>query len=288
MMIGLGALGVTRPAPAAPAAARIIIVAAENFYGDIAGQLGGDRVSVTNIISDPNVDPHEYAANARTGVAVANARVIIQNGMGYDEFMNRLEAASPDLRRKVIVVANLAGRKTGENPHLWYDPPTIPKVAQAILDTFVQLDPGSAASYRNRYRTFRASLRPLNQAIASIKIAYNGTLVASTEPVFGYMAAALGLRVVTPLVFQKAVEEGEDPPAAAMAQMEDQLKKHQVKVLLYNTQTVSPITNRVQELARRVGVPIVGISETEPPRESYQQWMLSQLGAVRAALGRGK
>jgi zinc/manganese transport system substrate-binding protein len=288
MVIGMGVLGVPRPVPAAPVAARIIVVAAENFYGDIVGQLGGDHVSVTNIISDPNVDPHEYTANARNGIAVANARLIIRNGMGYDEFMNHLEAASPDPQRKVIVVADLAGRKTGEDPHLWYDPPTIPKVAQAILDALVRLDPGTAASYRDRYRTFRASLRPLNRAIASIKAAYNGTLVASTEPVFGYMAAALGLHIITPLEFQKAVEEGEDPPAAALAQMEDQLTKHQVKALLYNTQTVSPITKRVQELARRVGVPIVGISETEPPGELYQRWMLSQLDAVRAALSRGK
>ena len=170
--------------------------------------------------------------------------------------------------------------------HLWYDPATIPRVAQVILDALVQIDPGNAPSYRNRYKAFQASLA--NEPIAGIKAQYRGAPVACTEPVFGYMAAALGLNVLTPLSFQKAVEEGEDPPASALAQMEDQLRQHQVKVLLYNTQTVSPITTRIQQMARSVGVPVVGVSETEPPGTSFQQWMLSQLEPLRLALGRGK
>jgi zinc/manganese transport system substrate-binding protein len=288
MVVGLGLLGAPRAAPAASVASPIIVVAAENFYGDIVGQIGGDHVAVTNIITDPNVDPHEYIINARDGAAVANARLVIQNGIGYDDFMNHLMAASPNPQRKVILVAELTGHKKGDNLHLWYDPPTIPKVAQAVLEALVQIDPGNATSFRNWYRAFQASLLPLNQAIASIKAQYGGTPVACTEPVFGYTAAALGLNVLTPIEFQKAIEEGEDPPASAMAKMEDQLKTHQVKVLLYNTQTVSPITTRVRELAKRVGVPVVGVSETEPPGKSFQQWMLSQLEALRAALAAGK
>lgn len=288
VVVGLGLLGAPRAAPAASVASRIVVVAAENFYGDIVGQIGGDHVAVTSIATDPNVDPHEYVTNARDGAAVANARLVIQNGIGYDDFMNHLMAASPNPHRKVIVVAELTGHKKGDNLHLWYDPPTIPKVAQAVLDALVQIDPGNATSFRNWYRAFQASLLPLNQAIASIKAQYGGTPVAFTEPVFGYMAAALGLTVLTSLEFQKAIEEGEDPPASALARMEDQLKTHQVKVLLYNTQTVSPITTRVRELARRVGVPVVGVSETEPPGKSFQQWMLSQLEALRAALAASK
>jgi zinc/manganese transport system substrate-binding protein len=287
-VIGLVFLGAPRALPAAPMASRVIVVAAENFYGDIVGQIGGDHVAVTNIITDPNADPHEYVTNARNGAAVANARLVIQNGIGYDDFMNHLMAASPSPQRKLILVAELTGHKKGDNLHLWYDPPTIPKVAQAILEALVQIDPGNATSFRNWYRAFKASLLPLNQAIASIKAQHGGTPVAFTEPIFGYMAAALGLNVLTPMEFQKAIEEGEDPPASALARMEDQLKKHQVRVLLYNTQTVSPITTRVQELAKRVGVPVVGVSETEPPGKSFQQWMLSQLEALRAALAQGK
>ena len=271
-------------APPPPA----IVVAAENFYGDIVGQIAGDHVRVTSIISDPSVDPHEYETNPRDAAAVANARLVIQNGLGYDAFIDHLLAASPNPQRKLIVVSALTGHVNGDNVHLWYDPATIPKVAQAILDALVQIDPGSATSYRNWYRAFQASLVPLNQAIARIKAQYGGAPVAFTEPVFGYMAAALGLNVLTPLSFQKAVEEGEDPPASALAQMEDQLRQHQVKVLLYNTQTVSPITTRVQQMAKSVGVPVVGVSETEPPRKSFQQWMLSQLEQLRLALSQGQ
>jgi zinc/manganese transport system substrate-binding protein len=288
VVVGLGLLGAPRAAPAASGGSRIIVVAAENFYGDIVGQIGGDHVAVTNIITDPNVDPHEYITNARDGAAVANARLVIQNGIGYDDFMNHLIAASPNPQRKVIVVAELTGHKKGDNLHLWYDPPTVPKVAQAVLEALIQIDPGNATSFRNWYRAFQASLLPLNQAIASIKAQYGGTPVAFTEPVFGYMAAALGLNVLTPIEFQKAMEEGEDPPASALAKMEDQLKRHEVKILLYNTQTVSPITNRVRELAKRVGIPVVGVSETAPPGKTFQQWMLSQLEALRAALAQGK
>src|ERR1700730_7097545 len=220
LVIGVGLLGAPLAAPAARVASRIIVVAAENFYGDIVGQIGGDHVAVTNIITDPSVDPHEYVTNARDGAAVANARLVILNGIGYDDFMGRLLAASPNPQRKVIVVAELTGHKKGDNVHLWYDPPTIPKVADGVLETLVQIDPGDALSFRNWYRAFQASLLPLTQAIASIKAQYSGTPVAFTEPVFGYMAAVLGLNVLTPIEFQKAIEEGEDPPASALARME--------------------------------------------------------------------
>jgi zinc/manganese transport system substrate-binding protein len=286
--LGAGMLAAPHPARAVPAASRIIVVAAENFYGDIVGQIGGDHVAVTNIITDPNVDPHEYETNARDAAAVANASLVIQNGLGYDAFMEKLLAASPNSKRKLILVSELTGHKKGDNVHIWYDPPTIPKLAQAILEVLVQANPASATSYRNWYRAFQASLPPLTQAIAGLKAQSAGTAVAATEPVFGYMAQAVGLNVVTPMEFQKAIEEGEDPPAAAIAQMEDQLKKHQVKLLIYNVQTVSPITTRVQQLAKQLGVPVVPVSETLPAGKSFQQWMLSQLEQIRQALGPGK
>jgi zinc/manganese transport system substrate-binding protein len=288
LAVGCALALATYPASGAPPSPTIVVVAAENFYGDIVGQIAGDHVRVTSIISDPNVDPHEYETNPRDAAAVANARLVIQNGLGYDAFIDHLVAASPNPQRRLIVVSELTGHVKGDNVHLWYDPATIPKVAQVILDALVQIDPGSATSYRNWHKAFQASLAPLNQAIAGIKAQYGGAPVAFTEPVFGYMAAALGLHVLTPLSFQKAIEEGEDPPASALAQMEDQLRQHQVKVLLYNTQTVSPITTRVRQMAKSVGVPVVGVSETEPPGKSFQQWMLSQLEQLRLALGQGQ
>jgi len=280
------ALGVSSPSVASPSS-RTTVVAAENFYGDIVGQIAGNHVAVTSIISDPNVDPHEYETNARDAAAVANARLVILNGADYDAFMDHLLAASPNPNRRVINVAALTGRKRGDNPHLWYDPQIMPRVAQAVLEALIQIDPQNETSYRGGYTALQASFAPLTQAVARLRAQYAGTPVAATEPVFGYMARAIGLNVVTPEQFQKAVEEGNDPPAAALAKMEDQLKAHQVKVLLYNTQTVSPVTTRVRELAKRSGVPIVGVSETEPPGKSFQQWMLLQLNELRAALSKG-
>ncbi len=287
MIVGLACLVPASSVPAAPPA-RIGVVAAENFYADIVGQIAGDRVRLTSILSDPNVDPHEYETNARDAAAVANARLVIQNGLGYDTFIDRLIAASPNPQRTLIVVASLTGRKRGDNPHLWYDPATMPRLAQWVAEFLARIDPGSAAVYRDRHRAFQVSLQPLTQKIAALKARYAGVPVAVTEPVFTYMAQATGLRVLTPIAFQKAIEDGQDPPASAVAQMEDQLRKRQVKVLLYNTQTVSPMTTRIRQLAKQVHVPVVGVSETLPPYKIYQEWMLGQLDELDAALGQGK
>lgn len=287
VIVGLACLVPASSVPAAPPA-RIGVVAAENFYADIVGQIAGDRVRLTSILSDPNVDPHEYETNARDAAAVANARLVIQNGLGYDTFIDRLIAASPNPQRTLIVVASLTGYKRGDNPHLWYDPATIPRLAQWVAEFLARIDPGSAAVYHDRHRVFQVSLQPLTQKIAALQARYAGVPVAVTEPVFTYMAQATGLRILTPMAFQKAIEEGQDPPASAVAQMEDHLRKRQVKVLLYNTQTVSPITARIRQLAKQAGVPIAGVSETLPPRKTFQQWMLGQLDELDAALGQGK
>ena len=272
----------TAPLPPIP------VVAAENFYGDVAEQLGGDRVSVTSIISDPNVDPHAYETNAKDAAAVADARLVVQNGVGYDAFIDHLLAASPNPRRMVIVVAALTGHKEGDNAHLWYAPSTIPRVALAITSALSQTDPSNRSFYQARHQVFEDSLRPLVRAVAQIRGRYAGAPIAATEPVFEYMSQALGLRVLTPQAFQKAIEEGVDPSAAALAQMEDQLRKRQVRVLVYNTQTVSSITRRVRQLADQAGVPVVGVSETEPRGTSFQQWMGGQLENLDAALSRRK
>ncbi len=284
---GLALLFATSSAPTAPLP-RIPVVAAENFYGDIVQQLVGDHVSVTSIMSDPNVDPHAYETNAKDAAAVADARLVIRNGLGYDSFVDHLLAASPNPHRMVIVVAALTGHKEGDNPHVWYAPSTMPQVAQAVVDALSQADPQNAVFYQARHRVFQESLRPLTRAVAQIHDRHMGAPIAATEPIFDYMARALGLRVMTPEAFQKAIEDGVDPPAAALAQMEDQLKKRQVRVLVYNTQTASSVTRRLRQLAEHLGIPVVGVSETEPPGKSYMQWMVGQLEQLDDALSKRK
>ncbi|HEX2681184.1 MAG TPA: zinc ABC transporter substrate-binding protein, partial [Candidatus Dormibacteraeota bacterium] len=214
---GLALLFTASPAPTAPSP-RIPVVAAENFYGDVVAQLGGDHVLVTSIMSDPNVDPHAYETSAKDGAAIADARLVIQNGIGYDAFIDHLLASSPNPKRTVIVVAALTGHKDGDNVHLWYAPSTMPQVAQAIVDALSKADPDNAAYYQARYQAFQESLRPLTRIVAQIHDRYAGTPLAATEPIFEYTAEALGLHILTPRAFMKAIEEGVDPSAAALAQ----------------------------------------------------------------------
>jgi zinc/manganese transport system substrate-binding protein len=278
-----GARFATPAADAAPA--RVPIVATENFYADVIGQIAGDHAVLTSIISDPNADPHEYESSARDVAAIARARLVVVNGIGYDDFMQKLLRASPNPAREVIVVASLVGRKNGDNKHVWYEPQTMLRLAGAVTDALARIDPDNARSYRDRRRLFETSYKPFTDKVAALRAKVAGTPVAVTEPVFGYMAEALGLKVLTSEAFQKAIEEGEDPPARAMAQMENQLHAHQVKVLLYNTQTVTPLTEKVKRDAKQLGVPIVGVSETLPPGRNYQRWMITQLDALEQALG---
>jgi len=285
--LGLALLFAASSAPTAPSS-HIRVVAAENFYGNIVEQLGGNHVSVISIMSDPNVDPHAYETSTKDGAAVADARLVIQNGIGYDAFIDHLVAASPNPKRTVIVVAALTGHKDGDNMHLWYEPSTMPKVARAVVDALTKADSANGAFYQARLKAFQESLAPIDHLVSLIRERYAGAPLAATEPIFEYTAEALGLRILTPETFMKAIEEGVDPSAAALAQMEDQLRTHQVRVLIYNTQTVSPITTRVRQLAGQMGIPIVGVSETEPPRKSFQLWMEDELAAVDAALSRSK
>lgn len=267
----------------AQAAAPIPVVAAENFYGDVIRQIAGDRVRLTSIISDPNADPHEYESNARDMAAIAQARLVVINGMGYDGFMLKLLRAAPNPARDVMDVSKLTGVKEGDNWHLWYDPMTIVKFARAITDFLVRVDAANARSYRDGLSRFERSGRPVADKVAALRARFPGTPVGATEPIFEYLARALGWKILTSKEFQKAVEEGQDPPARAVAEMEDQLRTRAVRMLVYNVQTVSPVTERIRKEARRLGIPVVGISETLPPGLTYQGWMLKQLDALERA-----
>ncbi|HLY22898.1 MAG TPA: zinc ABC transporter substrate-binding protein [bacterium] len=290
---GLGAIvlagragGARWAARAAAAPAKIPVVAAENFYGDVVGQIAGDRVLLTSIISDPNVDPHEYESSMRDMAAIGRARLVIINGLGYDGFMPKLIKAAPNPQREVKDVAHLVGKKEGDNWHIWYDPTVVPKFARAVTDFFVRVDAANAKSYHNRLLLFEASYKPFTDRVASLRARLPGTAVGATEPIFGNLADALDWKVITPMAFQKAVEEGEDPPARAIAEMQDQIRKHAIKVLIYNVQTVSPVTERIRKDAGRLGVPVVGVSETLPPGLSYQRWMLKQLDEIERAVAK--
>ncbi|HTO67241.1 MAG TPA: zinc ABC transporter substrate-binding protein [Bradyrhizobium sp.] len=262
----------------------IPIVAAENFYGDLAMQIGGPDVTVTSILTNPDQDPHLFEASASTARAIAGARVVILNGADYDPWMQKLLSASRAPGRETIEAAKLLHKKAGDNPHLWYDPATMPAVAKALAATLARLDPDHRAGYEQRLVAFLASLEPLQAKIAAMRKQYVGTPVTATEPVFGYMAAALGLKMRNER-FQLAVQNDTEPTPSQIAAFQKDLKTHAVKVLLYNSQTEEELTKKMRELAQQSGIPVVGVSETAPPATKYQDWMVKQLNALDMALG---
>jgi zinc/manganese transport system substrate-binding protein len=277
---GLAALGIM---VSTAAAAQIKVVAAENFYGDIARQIGGSQVAVTNVLTNPDQDPHEFEASPSTARAFADAALVIVNGAGYDPWAAKLLSGSSSPSREVVTVASLAHLAAGANPHVWYDPGTGLAVAEAVASIFARLDPAHQADYRRRLAAFRTSMKPLDDRIAEMRAKYAGTPVTATEPVFGYMAQALGLDMRNG-EFQLAVMNDTEPSAAAIAAYEKDLRTHAVKVLIYNSQTSDTLTRRMQKIAADADIPVIGVTETEPAGKDYQAWMLSQLDALDRAL----
>ncbi|MFL5955326.1 MAG: metal ABC transporter solute-binding protein, Zn/Mn family [Gaiellaceae bacterium] len=257
------------------------VVASSNVYGDIVSQIGGSHVSVKSILTDPSADPHLFEPGTANGLAVSKARVVVQNGLGYDDFMTKLENAAPSSKRHVLVVADAIPHTS--NPHLWYDVPAMPRVAAAIARELAAADPKHAADYRAGERRFAASLAPV---IAAIHALPAGAPVAYTEPVPGYLAEAARLRNLAPDSFTRQIEEGNEPSAGAVSEMNALITQHRIKVLLYNQQAVSPITSRLRKLALREKIAVVPITETLPPHLDYQQWQLGQIDALKRALAR--
>ena len=266
---------------------RVSVVAAENVYGDIAAQIGGSRVRLTSILSNPNADPHLYEPGTRNGLAVAEAQLVIQNGLGYDAFMQRLEEASPSKHRVVVTIADALGiRGRNANPHLWYDIPKLGAIVAAIANGLSQVDPVGKAAYAAGAKRFLARCTALRAEVRSIRSRFAGTPVAYTEPVPGYLLAAAHLRNLAPSSFTRAIEDGSEPSPAALAAMTGLIDGRTIKALLYNSQTVSPITERVRAAAVARQIPVVGVSETLPPHLDYQQWQLQQARALATALAR--
>ncbi|MGH6665225.1 MAG: metal ABC transporter solute-binding protein, Zn/Mn family [Pseudolabrys sp.] len=271
-------------APLARAAdGKIAVVAAENFYGDIARQIGGSQVAVVSIMSNPDQDPHLFETTPGVVRQVAGAQLAIVNGADYDPWMEKLIAAAPQPKRKVIIAAELVHKKAGDNPHLWYDPATMPAVAKAIAADLSSADPANKSDYAARLKTFLASLKPINDKIAAIRGKYKGSAVTASEPVFGYMAQALGLKMRNES-FQLSVMNNTEPSARDVAAFEQDLKDHKVRVMFYNKQASDKVVQHLVELARAAKIPVVGITETAPPDLSYQDWMLTQLNDTEKAL----
>jgi zinc/manganese transport system substrate-binding protein len=269
---------------AAACAEPLSIVAAENFYGDVARQIGGDGVAVTSILSSPDQDPHLFEASPTTARQLAAARLVIVNGAGYDPWMESLLAASSVRGRKEIVVAALVGAKPGDNPHIWYDPATIEALAARLAADLSSLDPAQKADYRGRAEAFAASLKPLERKIAAMRARYAGAPVTASEPVFGYMARALGLKMRNEK-FQLAIQNDAEPSVSDVAAFEDDLRGHKVRVMIYNAQVDEPAARRLVKLAENEKIPVVGVTETAPAGKTWQEWMLSQLDALDRALG---
>jgi len=264
----------------------ITAIGAENEYADVIAQVGGKYVNVSSIMSNPNTDPHTFEASPAVAREVTAARLVVQNGVGYDTFMNTIESADPSSSRKVIDVQQLLGLPDSTpNPHLWYKPSTMPAVASAVATDLGQIDPAHAAYYKANAATFIASLTAWNNAIAAFKAAYPNTPVATTEPVADYMLQAVGADNMTPWTLQADIMNGVDPSPQDVAIQKSLFADHKVKVFLYNQQVTDPLTQSFITDAQAAGIPVVGVYETMPvPGYHYQSWMVAEVNALSKAV----
>jgi zinc/manganese transport system substrate-binding protein len=265
----------------------LTVVAAENVWGDIAGQIGGGHVAVTSIISDPNADPHSYETNPRDAAAISTATFVIENGAGYDDFVDRLLSTNPSSGRDVISIAKIVVLDGGNpNPHLWYNPGFVTTAARAIESHLASHDPADATVFEANLQAFLRAYQPYVDTLDAIKAKHLGTPIAYTERVAGYLVEAAGLRLATPPSFAQSIENGNDPSPADTAAMDAAMTGKRLKLLLYNSQVTSPATSSVKELARANGIAVVGVAETIPSgQRTFQAWQIDQAKAILAALG---
>ena len=281
------ACGAGSPAVASPGV--INAIGTENEYANVMSQIGGSYVHVSSILNNPNTDPHTYEASPSVAQEVSAAQLIVQNGVGYDNFMNTIESGSPNSSRKVLVVQDLLGLPANTaNPHLWYAPSTMPKVAQAVASALAGLQPSHASYFQAQLQKFDTSLTPWLTAIAGFKTAYAGTPVATTEPVADYLLQAMGADNLTPFPFQADIMNGVDPAPEDISLENGFFTGHRVKVFCYNQQVTSALTVSIRLNAVNAGVPIVGVYETMPtPGYDYQTWMLAEVRAIEKAVSQG-
>jgi zinc/manganese transport system substrate-binding protein len=278
----------TAPLSAALASSKsgvIVAVGAESQYANVIAQIGGKYVSVSSILDNPNTDPHTFEASPTVAGEIARAQIVVQNGVGYDGFMNKIEAASPNARRKVIVAQDVLDLSSDTpNPHLWYSPRTMPAVATVIARDLTKLDPGHAPYFQKHLSAFNASLVPWLNAIAAFKKSYGGMRVAVTEPVADYLLKAMGARILTPFVFQADIMNGVDPSPEDISLEEGFFSMHEAKVFCYNQQVTDSLTSTIKQAALSAKVPVVGVYETMPSGYDYQTWMLAEVTAIDSAI----
>jgi zinc/manganese transport system substrate-binding protein len=268
------------------ASAQIHVAAAENVWGSIAAQLGGNRVQVTSVISNPATDPHDYEPSALDARTFAGAQMVVVNGVGYDPWAPKLVAANPVPGRIVLTVGDLVGIKAGGNPHRWYSPANVEQVAAALAHDYATLDPKDAAYFRaQRIRFETKSLAEYKAQIATIRRRYHGVAVGASESIFAPLAQALGLQLATPPSFLKAISEGTEPTAADITTIDRQIARREIKVWLFNSQNSTPDVVRLTDAARKKHIPVVAITETlSPATATFQQWQVRQLETLAAAL----
>lgn len=261
------------------------IVAAENFYGQVAERLGGPYVQVTSILKNPQQDPHLFSNSPETAKAIAQTDLIIYNGLGYDAWIKNLIAIAEGKNKLILNIGDLTGKTMGDNPHIWYDPKTMLIYATYLTTQLSQLDAPHTPYYHQQFRAFKKDHQILLQKIKSLKEKYQGTPVIATEPIFNYMAEALGLKMEAQ-GFQLSIMNGTEPRVSDIKNFENNLKNHTVKILFYNNQVENPATTRVKKLAEKYNIPVVGVSETQPPNQSYFMWMDNELNELENALER--
>ncbi len=268
------------------AAGALRVVGVENEYADVIAQIGGQYVRVTAIETDPNTDPHSFEASPAIAREIAAADLVVTNGAGYDTWVGRIMSAAPNAKREVIDVQRLLHLPDGTpNPHLWYDPKTMPAVANAVAVALSALDRPEAAYFQANARKFVASLKPWIEAIASFKARYGGMRIAVTEPVANYLLQAAGCDIATPFSLETAIMNGTDPSPQDVATEEALLTGHEVKVLVYNRQVTDTLTESFLDLARESGIAVVGVYETLPtPGYHYQSWMQAEVASLRRAV----
>ncbi|HVC41607.1 MAG TPA: zinc ABC transporter substrate-binding protein [Candidatus Saccharimonadales bacterium] len=267
---------------------RLVVVAVENTWGSIAAQLGGGRVAVTSIVSDPNADPHEYESTPADARLMASANYVIINGAGYDSWADQLLAAQPEPARKVLDVADLVGKRPGDNPHFWYNPAFVDTVVTRITADYASLQPAGAAYFAAQASAFQQLLAPYRQRLADIQRRFGGVPVAATESIFQYMAEYLHLDLVTPAAFMDAVSEGNDPSAASLVTFTRQIATRAFRLMVVNVQTVTPLTTGLSQQAIKLHIPVVGVSETmQPATATFEEWMDGQLDSLIDGLNAG-
>lgn len=259
---------------------KIQVVATLGFYGEAAKAILGNQGQVTTVINSPSIDAESYEPDVKTAKAVAKADVVIENGLGYDSWMDRVVAANNDAQTKSLSIGHLMGKKMGDNPHVWTDPTTMVKVTQHLVTQFSKLDPQHATAYRRRGRTYEAQLGELPKLAATIAKRSRNQRVAVSEPVFDLALSAMGYRV-SDAHFSRAIEEDSDPTPADITQLQDQIKHHRIAFFVENTQNTSKNVTAMVQLAQKYHIPVVKVTETMPTHQSYRTWMLKQYRQVQ-------